>query len=192
MRVAIIDIETTGLSAVGEGVLLLAVVKPYKQQPVTFRFDEYSVKPGREDKLLSALLLHLEQFHAIVGHNIARFDWPFLKSRARILGVPFIRAPLYYDTCQGVRRAGWLTKRNAIGKPTAALDHAIDFLGLDQEKTKIYPNEWWESVWGRNTQARKDAVDGVAAHCVSDVRMTERLYEVLLEDDDKARFSRLY
>ena len=40
MYCAVLDLETTDLSAVGGGMILCAVVKPLEGKPITFRYDE--------------------------------------------------------------------------------------------------------------------------------------------------------
>lgn len=190
MNIAVLDLETTSLDAVGGGMIVCAVLKPLEGDPVTYRYDEFHDRPGHEKKMLSDLLLSLRGYHLLVGHNIVGFDWGMLKSRAAILGVPFLHHPLAYDTMLAFKRTGLRTVLNGVGKPTAALDHIVDFFGYRQEKTKIYPREHWKTVW-ETGEERTIAIDHLVEHCVADVEMTEKIYWRLLDFDAVERLHRL-
>lgn len=190
MNIAVLDLETTSLDAVGGGMIVCGVIKPLGEEPLVWRYDEFGDKPGKEKKMLTDLLKMLQPWHLLVGHNIVRFDWGMLKSRAALLGVPFLLHPLAYDTMLAFKRTGLRTVLNQVGKPTAALDHIIDFFGFEQKKTKIYPREHWKTVW-ETGEERKKAMDGLVEHCVSDVEMTEKIYWKLLDYDAVERLHRL-
>jgi len=157
--------------------ILCAVVKPLREEPIVYRYDEMRCRPFHEKRLVESLLECLSEFHMWVGHNIDYFDYQFLKSRANLLGVPFNLAPLTYDTMLAFKRIGYLTARNPkTGKPRANLDHVADFFNVEQLKTKVgYPNAHWRTVWGDETQ-RGQAMDSLVDHCVRDTIMTEQIY----------------
>lgn len=190
MRTAVLDLETTALDAVGGGMIVCGVVKPLGKKAEVFRYDEYADAPGHETKMLSNLIFRLQDFHLLVGHNIIGFDWGMLKSRATILGIDVGRPPMAYDTMLAFRRTGLRTVLTRIGKPTSALDHIIDFFGIPQKKTKIYPREHWKTVW-ETGEERTKALDNLVAHCVADVQMTEQIYWKLLDLDYVNRIKRL-
>ena len=104
MDCTVLDLETTDLSAVGGGFILCAVVKPLHQEPIVFRYDEMHCRAFHEKRLVEALVAELEKYHMWIGHNIDRFDFTFLKSRAVLLGVPFTVATPTYDTMLAFRR----------------------------------------------------------------------------------------
>lgn len=177
MDCAVLDLETTDLSAVGGGMILCAVVKPLRKKPVVFRYDELRCRAFHEKRLVEALADEMQKYHMWIGHNVNRFDFPFLKSRANLLGVPFVQAPLTYDTMLAFKRIGYLTARNPItGKPRANLDHVVDFFNIPQMKTKVgYPNAHWRTVWGDADQ-KGEAMDTLVKHCIYDCAMTEEVY----------------
>jgi len=181
------DIETTDLGAVGAGFILCAVVQPYHGKQKTFRYDEVGDRPAHERKLLRALFAELAEYDMWVGHNIERFDWPFLRSRASILGVaiPFT-PPFAYDTLHAFRRMQYRTRPNRDGRPMASLAHVVDFFGIPQLKTGIYPRQHWVSVWGKDKDQRAEALDHIVAHCQDDVKMNELVYDKLLAVDTRA------
>lgn len=194
MRAAILDVETTGLEAVGPGMLLCVCVRPTTTgRTRTFRLDDYKFKDDpefgkferQEKALLSAALEELAKYDLLVGWNLDGFDLGFLRSRAQALGVPFTLCPFTYDGMLGFRRTRLRTTLNFKGKPTAAMDMVADFFGLEQLKTKIYPCEWWKSIWG-NEAIRTATLDEIVDHCRRDVAMNHRIYEVMLPMDNRA------
>lgn len=179
MRTAIWDIETSALEAVGAGFMICSVVQPEGGKPKILRYDTLKCKAGKEKRLIKELVDELMQYDILVGHNLIRFDWNYLKSRAVLFGIEIPKRPLVYDTLAAFRRCGYLTRPNGFGKPTASLAFVADFLGIPQEKTAIYPRKHWEIVWDGNAGTMNELVD----HCVKDVRMTELVYRKLFEQD---------
>ncbi len=177
---ACFDIETTDLSAVGAGFVLCAVVQPLDGKPKVFRLKE---KPGREKQLITDILNELYKYDLLVGHNIQKFDLPFLMTRALRLGVavPNKATPLIYDTMVGFRRTGLRTRLNQRGKPSASLAMITDLFGIPQEKTALYPDEQFTIVWDGSKKAMRDLVD----HCLRDVRMNIQVFHKVFPLDPK-------
>lgn len=191
MRTAVLDIETTALEAVGAGVLLMAAIKEPGTNARVLRIDQYDCKPGKEIPLVEDILKAIGEYDILIGHAIDGFDWPYIKSKAAIfnLGLPS-PLPLSYDTLKGWRRIGFRTKMNNYGKPMGSLDMVIDFFGLVQKKTKIYPRAHWQSVWG-SKRKRTVALDDLEEHCVSDTEMTEEIFHRIFAADTAAIIRRL-
>ena len=196
MRAAILDIETTDLGAVGMGWITCAVVLPLEEgaEARIFRYDDYHCSLGRETKLVRALLNHLVQFDVLIGHNLYRFDFPYLKTRAEILGVtipPFL--PLYYDTYEGFRRSGLRTQPNFTGRPRGSLDHVWDlYFGRSRHanpKTRILPEESAAMIWEKG-EARKEFIDRKVDHCARDCAMNAQIFPKVFRADPKACFKR--
>lgn len=190
MKACVFDIEATSLAAVGSGMILCAVIQPLGEQPKIFRYDRLSCPPGKEIILLRHIFQELDKYQLWIGHNIKGYDWPMLKSRALLLDVITPKGAFFYDTCLAFRRLGYKTSPNAIGKPTASLDHVVDFFGYVQRKTKIYPREHWRTVWETGGERRR-AMDNLVEHCVADVKMNEDIYWKLVGVDMTARLERL-
>ena len=198
MKSAVFDIETTDLAGVGAGVLLAACIRPLSTKRTrVYRLDSYKYEPDnlfgvfeREEKdLLTDILAELEKYDLLIGHNIEGFDLGFLRTRASVLGIPFRLEPFTYDTMKGFRRSKFRTRLNGFGKPSAALAMIADFLGIDQEKTSIYPVEWWAALWGTELK-RIEAMNNIVDHCKKDVRMNHRVYEMILPHDKKGSIRR--
>jgi DNA polymerase elongation subunit (family B) len=190
LKVAIFDIESSALEAVGAGFMLCAVVKPLGGKAKVFRYDESKDKPSKEVKMLSALIAELEKYDLIAGHNIRRFDLNFIKSRALVLGIKCNIRAFVFDTLESFRRCGFLTRQNGFGKPTASLAFVVDFLGIPQLRTGIYPAEHWKAVWQEGKE-RKEALDEIVDHCIKDVTLTESVFEKLFQIDNTVSLRRL-
>jgi uncharacterized protein YprB with RNaseH-like and TPR domain len=187
MKSVVLDIETSDLAAVGAGFMLCAVLReegdwsPCK----AFRYDSFKCDPGNEKTMLESMLVELSQYDMIIGHNIEKFDIPYLKSRALVLGVPFNLHPLTYDTLKAFRRLGYLSRPNGFGKPSAGLGIVADMLGVtsdDNAKTGIYPRAHWKAVWQIGKE-REEALDEIVDHCKRDVCLNYEVFKVLWAND---------
>lgn len=178
--------------------LICACVRPLSTNRTrTFRLDEYKYDPDpafgvfdrQEKDLLVALIDELKKYDLLIGHNINNFDLGFLRTRAYRHNVPFPLNPITYDTMPAFRRVRMRTILNAVGKPTASLAMIADFLGVKQEKTSIFPVEWWQAIWGSETE-RMEAMNNIIDHCAKDVRMNAEVYQLLLPYDEKVTLKR--
>ena len=205
MKTAVFDIEATDFDAVGAGLLVCAVVIPLDTlEPRVFRLDEYDKsilgwvdveRHGyleREEKgILHDLFSFMGGYDLWVGHNIERFDIPYMKTRGMRRDVKFDHHPLTYDTFKAFRRLGIQTRPNGFGKPMAGLGAAADALNIrDGSKTAVYSGEWWMQIWG-NKEARKTAFDAVVHHCIDDTRMNLGLYREIMPLDLRMNIKRL-
>lgn len=199
------DIEATDFDAVGAGMLICAVVIPTDtEEPKIFRLDEYDKSfmgwvnlseygyLEREEKSeLKELFDYLSRFDLLVGHNIERFDIPYMMTRAMRRNVECNLRPFVYDTFRAFRRCRIQTRPNGFGKPSAGLGAAADALRItDAAKTAVYSGEWWMQIWG-NKEQRQIAFDAVVSHCVADVKMNLGVYRELLPKDLKASIKRI-
>lgn len=189
MKTCVFDIETTDLAAVGPGWILCAVIMDADSGKKTvLRYDEMKCRLAVEAKLVFELVNILSQYPIWVGHNIDKFDWPYIKSRANFLSIPIsLPTTVTYDTLKAFRRTGLRTVMNPIGKPTARLDHIADFFAIKQLKTAIYPREHWVTVWGEG-KYRKDAMDNLVDHCTRDVVLTKNVFDKLWLADPYPHF----
>lgn len=182
MLTATLDLETSDLSAHGAGWILLACVKPLGGDTIVYRYDKFHCGQAKETKMLASILRKLAEFDVVIGHNIIKFDWNFLKSRALTLGLELPVKPVLYDTMEAFKSSGLLTIRNFKGNPSAALAQVVDFLDIPNTKTAILPRNHWKTVWG-NRLERAKALDVLEYHCIEDVKMTEQVFRVLWKYD---------
>ena len=193
MYSAVLDIETTDLGAVGAGIITCVCVRPMQTKRTrTFHLGMYEFEPDpmagflerEETALLEAVRDELRKYHILIGHNLERFDIPYIRSRAFIRGVTWDVYPVIYDTLKAFRRTRFLTRPNGFGGNSGGLAHVADFAGAVQDKTAIYPRAWWEQIWG-NKKKRLDALNEVAEHCAHDVRMNAAIFDFLWAADMK-------
>lgn len=196
---ATFDIETTSLGAVGAGIILCVCIRPtVTKRTRVFRLDAYQFKASKdygvvereETQLLKDSIEELSKYDVLIGHNIIRYDIPYIKSRAfqREVSIkPFVA----YDTLTAFRRTGYLTVPNNFGKPSGGLDMVADFLHIRQEKTKIYPYDWWEAVWAKEAK-RLDAMNEIVEHCQRDVRMNANVFPFLFAADPRPALKKVY
>jgi uncharacterized protein YprB with RNaseH-like and TPR domain len=195
----VFDIETTELEAVGAGIMLCVAIRPLATgRTRVFRIDSHLFKDDdeygkfeREEKaLLEETFNELDKYDLLIGHNINKFDIPFMRSRAYAQGIPWHSSPLTYDTMMAFRRTGFRTKMNGFGKPQAGMAAVADFLGVDFVKTAVHPRAWWLSIWG-NKRQRTEAMKEMVEHNEWDVITNSRIYPILLQNDPKVVIKRL-
>lgn len=149
-------------------------------------------RAAHEDRLIRDIYKELSKYDLVIGHNFFRFDWLYLKSRAILLKVERPKPPMCYDTMFAARRVGIKTTISPwSGKPTVALDHIIDYYGIPQLKTKIYPRRSWDIVWEQGFEKGIQALKEKVEHCIDDVKMTKTIYWHLFQDDPHPKFERL-
>lgn len=196
---ATFDIETTSLAAVGAGIILCVCVRPTSTARTrTFRLDQYKFKPDKnyglvereETQLLKDVIDELSRYNVLIGHNIVRFDLPYIKSRAFQREVP-PRSFVAYDTLHAFRRTGYLTVPNHYGKPSGGMAMVADFLHIKQEKTSIFPSDWWEAVWAKESK-RLEAMNEIVDHCQRDVRENAGVFPFLWEADPRPALKKVY
>ena len=198
MKACVFDIETTALEGVGAGMIICACVRPLSTQRTRdfrlkfredFNISEDGFLAKEETDLLGELVEELSKYDLLIGHNIVKFDLPYIRSRCYARGVPFDLRPFVYDTMQVWGRVKLRTVMNGYGKPTKSMAMIADFLGLDNGKTQIYPRRHWLTVWG-NRKEREEAMQKILDHCQKDVRMNTQIYEIVLPMDDKGSIRR--
>ncbi|HYF92097.1 MAG TPA: ribonuclease H-like domain-containing protein [Symbiobacteriaceae bacterium] len=90
---AYLDIETTGLSPDSAQVTLVGLV--YADGPVRRLEQFFADDPDGEAEVLRAAARRLRAFDTTVTYNGTTFDLPFLRTRARLAGVPWPRLQTY-------------------------------------------------------------------------------------------------
>ncbi|HLA88127.1 MAG TPA: ribonuclease H-like domain-containing protein [Anaerolineales bacterium] len=199
MNSCVFDIETTSLGAVGAGILLAVCVRPTATQRTrSFRLDQYDFKASkeygiveREEKaLLTDVMDELDKYDVLIGHNVIRYDIPYLKSRAFQRDME-TKPVVVYDTLTAFRRTGYLTIPNGFGKPSGGLAMVADFLHVKQLKTSIFPHDWWETIWAKEAK-RKESMDEIVDHCSRDVRLNANVFRYLWNADPRPALKKIY
>jgi uncharacterized protein YprB with RNaseH-like and TPR domain len=166
MRTCILDIETTDLRA-DFGRIICAVIKEYgtRREPTLYKPVDY-----RNDlPMLLRLKKRLEQFEVCVTHYGKGFDIPFINTKLLIAEEMRLKKMFHVDTYYISRNK---MKSTMSRKSLKALG---DTLQIEDQKMLI-PRHVWNSA----RDGDKDSIDLIAERCVSDVNMTEQLYNRLL------------
>ncbi len=143
-----------------------------------------------ETQLLKDVIEELSRYSVLIGHNVARFDVPYLKSRAfqnEVAMPPMV----VYDTLLAFRRTNYLTVPNHYGKPSAGLAMVADFLHVKQLKTSIFPHDWWETIWAKES-ARLEAMNEIVDHCRRDVMLNANVFPYLWAADPRPALKKVY
>ncbi|GAY16431.1 RecQ family ATP-dependent DNA helicase [Mycobacterium sp. shizuoka-1] len=108
-RVAVLDLETTGLNRTKDFVTEIAVVRldgtPLVDLAVDLPDGIERPTPATDDvvsfdQALRVLQAHLEDVDLVIGHNLLDFDLPFLLKAAERAGVEAVRFPPVADSMQ--------------------------------------------------------------------------------------------
>ena len=94
-KMGIVDIETTGLSAERDAVVLIGLMLPKGD---TFVARQYLAEDVQEEQeVLKTFLDDVAHADAVVTYNGARFDIPFIKHRMEVLGLDSKRFQHVYN-----------------------------------------------------------------------------------------------
>lgn len=138
--------------------------------------DLHAETVGEEASIIEAFFSDLDPYHSetLVGHNIGRFDIPFLLKRAVVLGVPlppataFPRDPKPWDKRIFDTMTAWAGARDFI-----SMNRLCGILGIvgkeDFDGTQV--GEAW-----KNGEHLK-----IAEYCRSDVERTRKMHQKFLE-----------
>lgn len=170
MRVAIFDLETSGLYA-NTSILLCAVIKEYrsKDKPIIVRADSFdSWKSDRTNNrpCVEAVINALLDFDIYVAHNGQYFDKTILTSWALQFGLRVdLRFSKFIDPVLLARRHMRIS-RNSLG-------YLLQFLEIPEKKTDILWSHWMKATLNGDSKS----LDYIVTHCVADVVALEKAYD---------------
>jgi uncharacterized protein YprB with RNaseH-like and TPR domain len=170
-KIATFDIETVlGFNA-DAGYMICYVLKEYhknkyhigylvKKDVTSFRYDE---------NIIHKLVDDMKKFNVLLTFNGTRFDIPYARTRCMQKMMPFPEygyikhIDIYY-----------LVKYK-MKLRSSSLANATRFLKIDG-KTHVDIELWWRA---QNGDAK--AIAEVVSHCKHDTRITEKLYDRIIE-----------
>ena len=133
MKSAVFDIETTAIEAVGAGMITCVCVRPLatkRTRTLRLKFNkewnpsESGFLEKEETELLTEVCEELGKYDLLIGHNIVKFDIPFIRTRCYRRGIPFTLFPLVYDTMAAFGRTKFRTVNNFCGLSIKVIDGA--------------------------------------------------------------------
>ncbi len=174
LKIGILDIETTGLSPVRNKIMLGGLV--LYETPERGTIHQYFAEELAEEPLLLETYLEvIKNVDVLISYNGRSFDLPFVESRAKKLGIPFVGWPYHLDLYLLIQRASDLKKQ----LPNLKQKTIEDYLGLRiNRKDEITGGEsvslYQEYLISREASLR----DKVLLHNQDDLRQLSRLLRV--------------
>ena len=162
LRCAVVDLETSDLW--GSGRILCGVAyafDPFEER--IWRCDEHDQwatgKRYSDRELVEAILRGLEEFDIVFAYNGSAFDFPFLRTRALIHGLPPVEPRKIVDPVMLARRV-FRFKSNR-------LDAVAHDMGCPFEKTDLDKGVWQRAM----LDGDQECLDQVVIHCQFDVKV---------------------
>ncbi len=170
MRTGFLDIEASNLKG-DFGICLCYCIKDEKSDKIYSRIiTKEELRTSLDTENIKQCIEDMSKFDRLIGYYSSRFDIPFLRTRAVILGVDFpefgsiIHNDLYFLI------------RNRFSLSSKRLDAACRALLGSTSKTRLDGVHWIKALSGD-----KEALDYILDHCKHDVLELERLYKVAID-----------
>lgn len=167
LKVAVWDIEATGLKADIDP-MLCASIKPLDGGKVTtFRIDDsegYEKRRWDDSELCCHVRDELEKYNVLIHHFGDLYDIPFLNTR--LVGwncrPVAIQRMVFVDT--------WRLSRSRLLMRNNRLNTLIEYLDTSTQKTSVH-GRWWS----RAMTGDKKGIDWVVKHNIADVKALEEV-----------------
>ena len=164
-KIGYFDIEASGLQA-NFGIMLCYCIKVGGKKKILERvITAEELRTCLDKKVVEQCVKDLEGFDRIVTFYGKRFDFPFLRTRAVHMDIPFfnygelIHEDLYFNI------------RYKFKLHSNRLENACRVLLGKTDKTHLDPNYWLRAL-----QGDKESLDYILQHCRYDVKDLEKLY----------------
>lgn len=158
------DIETSNLQA-DFSVLLTACIKPYGQDAIVFRADDYpewEKDRANDYRITKAIAEELRKHAVVITHYGIYFDVPFLRAKMTKHGLEPLPQMFAIDS--------WQVARNNFKVSSRRLKNLVDYFDLGS-KEPVDGNLWMEAAYNGS----KEAMDMIVKHNIQDVVVLERL-----------------
>lgn len=166
-RIGYLDIETTGLDA-NFGVMISYCIKEDGGKVLGRAVTKDELDKFEDKKLVADCIKDILKFDHIVTYYGARFDVPFLRTRALIDGLefPFFGSVKHTDA--------YFMARNRLKLNSNRLENVARLLLGKANKTRLD-----ETVWRKAGRGDSKSLGYVLDHNQKDVIETERVYKKL-------------
>ena len=158
------DIETSSLQA-DFSILLTACIKPYGQEAIVFRADDYpewDKERANDYQITRDTAMELRKHAIVIGHFSSRFDIPFLRAKMTKHGFEPLPQMFGIDT--------WRIARQNFKVSSRRLKNLADYFDIG-EKELVEGGLWMEAAYNGS----REAMDKIVAHNQKDVEILERL-----------------
>ena len=166
MKITAWDIEASNLSADFGIVLCCGFKNVGEGKPVVFNILDYAGKDliAQERNLLKDISTRLLESDAWLTHYGTWYDIPFVNSRLLYHKLPILPANFsHMDT--------WKISRNRLKLRNNRLKTISEFMGTEEEKNAIKPEQWIRALGGH-----RSSMDYIVEHCRRDVLVLEETY----------------
>ena len=158
------DIETSNLDA-DFSILLTACIKPYGQEPLVFRGDDYpewNVDRDNDKSITTDIAKELRHHAIVIGHYSQRFDVPFFRAKMVKHGLEPLPPMFGIDT--------WRIAKNNFKVSSRRLENLTVFFDLGA-KHPVTGRLWMKAAYSGS----QEAMDEVVEHNIQDVLLLEKL-----------------
>jgi len=158
------DLETSNLNA-DFSILLSAAIKPYGQESIVFRADDYPEWEKNRDNdyaITKAIANELRKHAIVVGHYSQRFDIPFLRAKMVKHGLEPLPQMFGIDT--------WRIAKTNFKVSSRRLKNMSTYFDLG-EKHPVDGKLWMRAAYSGS----REAMDEIVAHNILDVELLEQL-----------------
>jgi uncharacterized protein YprB with RNaseH-like and TPR domain len=158
------DLETSNLTA-NFSVLLSACIKPFGQEPVVFRADDYKewiTNRANDFRIVVAIAEELRKHAIVITHYGTRFDIRYLRAKMVKYGIPPLPPMFGVDT--------WDISRKNFKLSSNRLATLVEFFDLGH-KSGVDGELWMKAAYSGD----KESMDEIIAHNVTDVLVLEKL-----------------
>lgn len=169
-RIGFLDLECSNLHA-NWGIILSYSIKVKGEDKIYSKvISKEELNTCLDKRVVESCIDDIDKFDRIVGYYSTRFDIPYLRTRAIILGVPFpgyggfLHTDVYYMA------------RNKLCLNSNRLDTVAAALFGETQKTRIEPKYWTKALMGD-----KKALAYILDHNQKDVLELERVYDALID-----------
>lgn len=164
-QIGFFDIESSNLSA-DFGIMFCYCIKWGNKNKILHRsITKEELATCLDKKVVQQCVKDLSKFDRIVTYYGSKFDFPFVRTRAVALDVPFfnygelIHTDLYYNV------------KFKFKLSSSRLENACRILLGHTDKTRINSRVWIQSL-----QGDPKSLDYILDHCKKDVKDLEKLY----------------
>jgi len=158
------DLESSNLNA-DFSIMLAACIKPYGQDVIVFRADEYPEwQSNRADdsKITKDIAQELRKHAIIIGHYSQKFDIPFLRAKMLRHGLEPLPPMFGIDT--------WRVAKNNFKVSSRRLKNLATYFDVG-EKEGVEGALWMDAAYNGS----KEAMDKIIKHNIIDVEVLEKL-----------------
>jgi len=168
-NIGFFDLETSNLKA-NIGILLSWAIKYRGGKVVHDLVTKKDILSGQMDRrIMRSFLEEIKGVDVLVGYYSTRFDVPFARTRAIMLGMPFPKfgSQFHHDV--------YYSARYKLDLHSNRLDAVSHALGCKNEKTGLDISIWQKAQYGD-----AKSLSYILEHNDADVRVLEEVFEKLL------------